>query len=218
MIARALAIAAALAALAGTARADVDAHARATPGIGAAHADVALGAAFGGGVTSTSVRGFVGGGVWLAHGGSLRPYLGLGLLGRAGTLAVDDFRGLTGTVEVPYTELGPELRLGLSFVDGGYVDSHVYLAAAVTRVSIDRRLTSDPVDGIGGSGRGYRVAVGLDLVDSWARMVAGAMASHAHEGAGDMAVVLALLPDAVEVEVQQGAGSRRYGFTLGWGF
>ncbi len=202
-----------LATLAATARADAP---RVT-----GHVEAAFSLLGGDRTISTSFRGYAGGSLALGPAAATRPFLGAGLHLGTGALHVDDPRALDGSVELTYATVGPELRAGVAFVDGGYVDSQLYLAFAPTAVRVDDRLRLDAVDGVV-AGRGFRAAVGVTFGDRYYPAVADSIFA-AHHGSGSssgdgMMLVAFLVPVTFEVEMERGAGSDRYGVSFGWGF
>jgi len=95
--------------------------------------------------------------------GRIRPSIGGGGTFGLGTLEVPDPRALSGRVAIGYYEVGPELRLGLRWVDGGIVDSQVFASFAYLCTDLDARLMLDSVDGVAGD-RGMRAALGFNWV------------------------------------------------------
>src|SRR5262249_37032251 len=124
-------------------------------------------------------------------------FIGAGVHAATGVLEVRDPRATDGTLEVQFETVGPEARLGVVFVDGGYVDTQLYVAAAPGMVGVGRRLMDGGGDGIHG-GRGMRLAIGAIF--------------------GDRLGDLVFLPTSVELTRETSAGSTRTGASIGWGF
>jgi hypothetical protein len=209
-----LAASAALAAVATTARAD-------PPRI-TAHVEAAFSLLGGAHVTSTSFRGYAGAAIALGAPAADHVFVGGGLHVGSGALHVHDPRALDGSLELTYGSIGPEVRVGYTFADGGYVDSQLYAAFAPTTVSVDDRLRLDAVPGIR-PGHGFRAAIGVTYGDRYYPAAAAALfdgGGHGHGANGTSSAALAafLIPVTLEVEVERGAGSDRYGVSLGWGF
>jgi len=157
-------------------------------------------------ITSVAFRGYLG--VSLQQPGEgARGFIGAGAHLGSGVLDVKDPRAADQYLELSFETLGPEARLGAVFVDGGYVDTQLYVAIAPLQVGVDPRLMYDRVDGIHG-GSGLRVAVGATYADRLVRTIGN--------GQGD--VYLLMLPETFELVWEKSAGSIRGGASFGWGF
>jgi hypothetical protein len=151
--------------------------------------------------------------------GHVRPSIGLGITFGAGILEVGDPRALTGSLSIGYRDYGPELQLGMRWVDGGVVDTRLFASFAFVRTDIDQRLMLDTVEGVGGR-FGARATLGLnwaDHVPDWIRnSTKGPCIDHCHSTDGFEWLGI-LIPDQAEVGWERSAGSDRYGVTLSWG-
>ena len=181
-----------------------DAH-RVTP-----HATVGGEVLVGAETLSAGARSHVGADLVLGDAG-VRPSLGVGATIGFGQLSADDPRALDGSVDFGYLDYGPELALGLRWVDGGLVDTRVFVSAAYLVTDLDDRLMLDPIDGVGGT-RGLRAAIGANWADAMWR-IAGQDRS---KNSGDF--VLYFMPTQAELAWVRSGGSDRFGATLAWGF
>lgn len=139
----------------------------------------------------------------------LQPMIGLGATLGAGALVVSDPRGLDGSVSLGYLDYGPELQLGVRWVNGGMVDSRLFASLAYVHTELDDRLMLDPIAGVGGT-NGVRATLGFN----WADRQLG------HDSSGDrheFGWLMVFVPQQVEVGWERSAGSDRGGVTLGWG-
>jgi hypothetical protein len=180
--------------------------------LGLVHGEAAMQIAGADDVVSASFRGYLG--VALPIGAPnhrWQHWIGGGGHVGSGVLYVDDPRALDGAVELGFSTLGPELRAGVAYLDGGYVNSQLYVAAARTRVGVDERLMLDQVDGVVG-GAGTRVAVGVTFADQWLTAVI-----EADDGSAQVSFAALLLPHAIELVWEDCAGSRRIGVSFGFG-
>jgi hypothetical protein len=180
--------------------------------LGLIHGEAAMQIAGAEDVVSASFRGYLG--VALPVGapqGRWQHWIGGGGHLGSGVLYVDDPRALDGAVELGFSTMGPELRAGVAHLDGGYVNSQLYVAAARTRVGVDERLMLDRVDGVVG-GAGTRIAVGATFPDKW---LAAVIASE--DGSGELTLAAIILPHAIELSWEDSAGSRRIGVSFGFG-
>src|SRR5206468_4290746 len=108
-------------------------------------------------IVSTALRFHAG--VSMAFGdGRVRPMVALGGTLADGELSIDDPRALTGSLAFSYVEYGPEAQIGIRLVNGGYVDTRFFLAAAYLRTAIDPRLTIDSVQGVVAATSGFRLS------------------------------------------------------------
>jgi hypothetical protein len=168
----------------------------------------------GGAATSAGFRGRALVGTALGD-GAVRPELAFGATFGAGTLSVADMRALDGRLSLSLRTMGPEARVGLRFVDGGFVDNRVYASFALLKVDLDRRLAFDAVPGVSdASTRGLRAAIGGSWADSWGKKL-GSCCS----GRDDSLVLLFLLlaPQQAELSWERDAGSDRFGVMFGYG-
>jgi len=140
----------------------------------------------------------------------LRPSIGFGGTFGLGALHVADPRSLSGRVSLGYYEVGPEVRVGLRWVDGGIVDPQVFVSYAYLRTDLDERLMLDAVEGVGG-GRGKRASLGVN----WAQQMGEAAARTGRGNGWNWTAVL--LPQQLEVTWERSCGSDRYGVTLSYG-
>jgi hypothetical protein len=199
----------ALAAIGPTAHAEPDVEGRWAPI--APHANLGLELLGGSGAWSLSSRGHAGITAALGH-GRVRPSIGAGATFAAGELDVADPRALSGSVSIGYYEAGPELRLGLRWVDGGLVDPQLFASFAYLRTDLDHRLMLDAVEGVGGK-RGMRAALGVN----WAQHMGQIAAASGKDKDSDLDWVVLILPDQAEVSWERSCGFDRVGLTLGWG-
>jgi hypothetical protein len=158
-------------------------------------------------VVSSSFRGFLGVGQALGRGRGWHALGALGLHVGTGVIYASDPRALDESVELQFSTVGPELRAGVVYVDGGYVDTRFYVAAAPLQVGVDDRLDIMPVAGVHG-GRGLRLAIGVTYADQWGK------AFHGNEAAW----LILFLPQSFEVIWERSGGKERTGVSFGWGF
>jgi hypothetical protein len=160
---------------------------------------------------STAVR--VHAGASLTFGtGSVRPMVALGGTFAGGSLSLEDRRALRGWLSLDYLEVGPEAQLGVRLVDGGYVDTRIFASMAYLRTDVDPRVRIDPVPGVGTTRGGFRLSVGGNWEDWYARMLARASGRDRGYNA-----LIYLFPQQVEINMERSFGVGRYGVTLGYG-
>lgn len=175
------------------------------------HATIGVELMGGGQVLSTSTRGAASIDVPLLR-GHLQPTIGAGATVALGSLSVEDPRALSGSLSLGYFEYGPEMRLGLRFVNGGVIDKQLFASLAYLRTTLDDRLMLDAVDGVGGT-RGMRASVGFNYAD---KMIEWALPENGERDTA-MNLLLLLAPQQVEVTWERSCGSDRTGVTLSWG-
>lgn len=146
--------------------------------------------------------------------GRVRPSLGVGGTFGLATLSIADARALDGTVNVGQFDWGPEVQLGLRWVDGGIVDTRLFASFAYLHVDLDDRLMLDPIAGVGGD-RGLRASLGASWADAMGRAVDRDMRRGDKEGAYSWLMFLA--PQQAELSWMRSAGSDRVGVTLSYG-
>lgn len=164
-----------------------------------------------GGITTAATR-FHGGLTQAFGGGSVRPFLGAGGTFAGGDLSKDDVRALDGTLSLGYLEYGPEALVGLRFVNGGYVDTRLFLSAAYLWTDIDHRIMLDPVGGVGNTTHGLRASLGVNWEDHFAHWV-----MNGKGGKDDMTWLVYFLPQQIELDYERSLGGTRYGVTLSYG-
>lgn len=175
------------------------------------HTEAAVTLAGGDNTFSVAFRGYLGASVKTPGSlGRWRPFLGAGLHVGSGVIGVEDPRALDGSVDLTYSTIGPELRAGLVYVDGGFADSQLYLAAAPLRVMVDERLMLDAVDGVVGGG-GLRLSVGVTWADQWFQEAF-------RDDVNEWSWVAVFMPVLAEVTFERSAGFDRGGVSFGWGF
>jgi hypothetical protein len=101
------------------------------------------------------------------------------------------------------------------YVDGGFVDSQLYVAAAPLVVGVDERLMLDAVDGVRG-GRGLRLGVGATFADQWFQALLVRDDDAGSRGA--LLILGVIMPHTFEVCWEHSGGSERVGVSFGWGF
>lgn len=163
-------------------------------------------------VTSSAWRSYFGVDAVLGHGRGVRPTLGLGGTIATGSFEIPDARALGDMLSINYFEVGPELRLGLRWVDGGIVDTHLFASVAYLRTDADRRLAIDPVGGIIPGHRGLRAALGVN----WAQQI-GRIASRSTGRKDDASWLIVILPEQLELAWERSLGNDRYGVTISYG-
>jgi len=140
--------------------------------------------------------------------GSVRPQFAIGGVFSAGTLWhwSEDSRGR----QTDYGTYGGELQLGLRFVDGGYIDSRLYLSAAAFRV----RLAEGARDAWSSASPGYRFGIGTTFAD---RLGGVWRDRNQDRRTREHWYVLLLIPHHYEIAYERSAGSDRVGVMVGWG-
>jgi len=162
-------------------------------------------------ISSTAVR--VHAGASLTFGtGRVRPMAALGGTFAGGTLSLEDPRALTGWLSLDYLEVGPEAQLGVRFVDGGYIDTRIFVSMAYLRTDVDPRVRIDPVPGVGTTRDGFRLSIGGNWEDWYARIVKRA---HGRDHGYD--ALIYLFPQQVEINMERSFGLGLYGVTLAYG-
>jgi len=136
----------------------------------------------------------------------VRPMIGGGATLGLGKLSVHDPRALDGSVDIRYFDYGPQVQLGLRFVNGGIVDTRVFASFAYLRTELDERLRIDAVGGVGGN-RGMRASLGMNWADYPGR----------DDGRRGTDYLLLLLPQQLELGWMRSAGSDRLGITMSYG-
>ncbi len=196
------------------ARADDGEPVRALP----IHAEAAITIAGGDDIVSVAFRGYLGASVKTPGSlGRWKPFLGAGLHLGSGSISVEEPRSLDGSVDLRYQTIGPEVRAGLVFVNGGYVDSQLYIAAAPLTVGVDRRLMYDAVGGVVG-GDGLRLAVGLTFADVFYEAMSRRRFDEDRDDRMVSAIVAIFVPVTIEATYERSAGFARAGVSFGWGF
>lgn len=117
--------------------------------------------------------------------GTVRPSLALGATLAAGYLDPD----ATTSELSGYTDLGPELQLGLRIGNGGLVDNRVFASAAYL------------------GSRGTRLSIGASIADFSGRV--GRREAHGY--------VLLVLPQQIELGWTRDGTTDRFGVTLSYG-
>jgi hypothetical protein len=168
------------------------------------------------------VRGFAGVAAWrgpprLGHRGDRSPFVALGLHGAAGSVTVADPRAVDGSIATTRTAWGPELRLGLGWMDRG-LDLYLYAGGGPVRVRADAITDQLPERG---QHLGARAAVGVALPGSYRR----ALEDDTRCDLGSSSSLCALgpifhlfLPNTLELTWEHVAGVDRAGFGIGYAF
>jgi hypothetical protein len=130
-------------------------------------------------------------------------------------LNVKDPRGLDGTVDLGHFDYGPEIQLGLRFLDGGHVDTRLCATLAYLRTNLDKRLEIDTIPGVGGR-EGIRAAIGINFADRVGVLLVHDV-SHPRRGRKSSGMMVAILPQQVELAWERSAGSDRAGAAFAWG-
>jgi hypothetical protein len=146
----------------------------------------------------------------------VRPMLGAGLTAGMGILNVADRRGLDGSVDLGHFDYGPEVMLGLRFVNGGHVDTRIFATLAYLKTNLDKRLELDAIPGVGGR-EGIRAAVGINFADRIGIVMVEGTASSRRRGKHGGEWYIAMVPQQIEFAWERSAGSDRMGASFGWG-
>ncbi|MBA3817638.1 MAG: hypothetical protein H0X17_02005 [Deltaproteobacteria bacterium] len=178
----------------------------------APHANIGLEMLGGVDAFSAGFRAHVGVDKAFGH-GRVQPSVGIGGTFGLATLSVSDPRALDGTVSIGHFDWGPELQLGLRWVDGGLVDTRLFASFAYLYTNLDDRLMLDAIDGVEGT-RGMRASIGGNWAD---RLGRAAVRSDLGDRDGSWDWVILLVPHQVEATFERSAGSDRYGITISYG-
>ncbi|MBX3155787.1 MAG: hypothetical protein KF773_07300 [Deltaproteobacteria bacterium] len=146
--------------------------------------------------------------------GRVRPILGIGATAGMGILNVEDRRGLDGTVDLGHLDYGPEVQVGLRFVNGGHVDTRLFATLAYLRTNLDKRLELDAIPGVGGR-EGIRAALGINFADRIGVVMMGGTTRSRRRDKAEW--YIAMVPQQVELAWERSAGSDRVGAAIGWG-
>lgn len=163
-------------------------------------------------VTSSAWRSYLGMDAVLGRGRGLRPTLGLGGTLARGSFQIPDARALGDMLSINYFEVGPEVRLGLRWVDGGIVDTNLFASFAYVHTDADKRLAIDPVGGVIPGRWGLRAALGVN----WAQQI-GRIAGRSTGRKDDASWLIVLLPEQLELAWERSLGSDRYGVVISYG-
>lgn len=148
--------------------------------------------------------------------GEQRFFLGFGGTAAYGALGVKDPRGIDGVVGASRWFVGPEFRLGTSWIDKEpHRATDVYLAFAPLYVHASG--PSDRVPERDGA-FGTRAALGLAVVRSYPTLDLIEEPKSCDGGLCGIALFLLLLPNTIEASWESAAGSHRGGVVVGYTF
>jgi hypothetical protein len=153
-----------------------------------------------------------------AQGDEARLFVGVGPAGAIGGATVRDPRGIDDTVHTWRYWVGPELRLGMAWVDekpSRALDLYVALAP----LRIQASTLSDRLPEAGGA-FGMRAALGLAAPRSWP-MTDAFLPSKYHSCDGGLCgigLVFLLVPNTLEASYERSASANRGGLVLGYTF
>jgi hypothetical protein len=143
-------------------------------------------------------------------GGKVRPTIALGATLGVSTLTIREPRAFGGKLALTAVDFGPELQLGVRFVDGGWADTRIYAGAAVLLSDMEERIEVEQFDVH--ASHGVRLAIGINYSDALMR-VAGRSTGAKDDGRW-LAIIL---PGQLEFAVTNTAGVPQVGFTIGYG-
>jgi hypothetical protein len=142
--------------------------------------------------------------------GAVRPELAAGGTLGLGGLFVPDPRAVSGDLSLSNYTYGPEAQIALQLYDGSAPTTRIFASAAYLYDTLDPRLAMDPVPGVGGD-RGHRYSVGVNFAHTLVHNEDCANNNHCE------LILAILLPQQIEISVEDEAGSQRWGATLSWG-